>query len=362
MKDILVDNYNRKIDYLRLSVTDRCNLRCIYCMPESGVRLLPKDELLTFEEISKIVRILSELGIKKIKITGGEPLLRENILTLIDKIYKIKKIKDISFTTNGILVGSYLKDLYDIGIRRINVSLDSMDDKKFKIITRGGNLKKVLGSIFGALKMGFSPVKINTVITPLLDGKDILELIKLTIDNPVSIRFIEMMEIKGIENKSSTEIEGIECGRIGMIKEDKRAYFSSINQNSFLKGSDDIFSIMRDFGEYQRVDGPLGYGPAVYYKFKRGKGTIGFILNNDSYCKSCSRIRLTSDGIIRLCLFSKNGLDIKSMIRKNFSADYIKFKVIDFINRKPESRKKAGFELEECSNFKISYYMSQLGG
>jgi len=343
MKEKLIDGWGRKIDYLRLSVTDRCNLRCIYCMPGGGITLLEKKQLLTFEEIIRLVKIFVELGIKKIKITGGEPLLRENILDLIKKISRLEGVEDISLTTNGTLLDKYLNELYKIGIRRINVSLDSLNPEKFKIITRGGNLDQVLSGIFEAVKVGFDPVKINTVLTGLLDEKDILGFVKLTMENPVSVRFIEMMPV--------ADFGSIECGRIGVCKGKENSNITT----------DAILSIMGRLGTFYKIKGPSGYGPAVYYKLEGSKGSIGLIIDDKKYCRYCNRIRLTPKGTIRLCLFSQNEFDIKSELRGGSSDEDMKRKLLDFVKTKPKDREDS-CRYDNRSNLRISSYMNQIGG
>ena len=349
MAEKLIDSYKRKIDYLRLSVTDRCNLRCIYCMPKEGIKLIDKRELLTFEEIIRVVKILSELGIKKVRITGGEPLLRENILGLIDKINKLDAIEDISLTTNGTLLSRHLSGLYRAGIKRLNISLDSLDPNKYKVITRGGEISRVLDGIFGALKMGFKPVKINVVITHLLDEKDILDIIKLSVENPISIRFIEAMPVVDLSN--------MECGNTRMVESDDKSN-KSLNNNYSI---DKIFSIMGRIGDYYKIDGPVGYGPAVYYKLKGSIGSIGFIFNDKKFCRFCNRIRLTPRGTIKLCLFSKFEFDIKTKIRNGASNEDIKKQMMAFIKKKPKNRDSSD-NYRSYNDLKIPDYMSQIGG
>ena len=341
MEEKLIDNYNRKIDYLRLSVTDRCNLRCTYCMPERGIKLLDRRELLTFEEILRAVRILSELGIKKIRLTGGEPLLRDNILSLIEGIKNIPGIEDISLTTNGTLLGKFLKDLYSADIRRINVSMDSLDPKKYREITRGGDLTKVLEAIESSVEMGFESVKINVVLTSLFDQKDSLEFIKFAIEKPVSIRFIEMMSISNLDT--------VECSsnliNIDKPKVDIRSIFESMNK----------------FGKYCKIKEPLGFGPAVYYRINGSKGKIGFIINKRDSCFYCNRIRLTPSGNIKLCLFSSSELDIKKELRGGSDSDRMKKIIRDFVRGKPKDRNH-NISCKRKSDLKIASFMNKIGG
>ncbi|MBC8389076.1 MAG: GTP 3',8-cyclase MoaA [Actinobacteria bacterium] len=341
MEEKLIDNYNRKIDYLRLSVTDRCNLRCTYCMPERGIKLLDRRELLTFEEILRAVRILSELGIKKIRLTGGEPLLRDNILGLIEGIRNIPGIEDISLTTNGTLLRKFLKDLYSAGIKRINVSMDSLDPEKYRMITRGGDLTKVLEAIESSVEMGFESVKINVVLTNLFDQKDSLEFIKFAIEKPVSIRFIEMMSISGLDT--------VECSsnliNIDKPKVDIRSIFESMNK----------------FGKYCKIKEPMGFGPAVYYRINGSKGKIGFIINKRESCYYCNRIRLTSKGSIKLCLFSSSEIDIKEELRDGANNERIKKLIKSFIKRKPKDR-NSNIKCKVGSDLKIASFMNKIGG
>jgi cyclic pyranopterin phosphate synthase len=341
MKEQLIDNYNREIDYLRLSVTDRCNLRCIYCMPEKGINLMDRRELLTFEEILEVVRILSELGIKKIRLTGGEPLLRDNILDLIQSIRSIPKIEDISLTTNGTLLDRFLKDIYRAGIRRINVSMDSLDPKKYREITRGGDLGKVLVAVKRSIHMGFESVKINVVLTSLFDCEDSLEFIKLAMEKPVSVRFIEMMPISGLDT--------VECSS-NMVDADRPEI--SINN---------ILEYMGKYGNYRRVKEFNRYGPAIYYKAEGSKGRIGFIVNKRDSCFYCNRIRLTPSGNIKLCLFSSSELDIKKELRGGSDSDRMKKIIRDFVKGKPKDRNH-NISCKRKSDLQIGSSMNKIGG
>ncbi|MCL6086809.1 MAG: GTP 3',8-cyclase MoaA [Actinobacteria bacterium] len=349
MKPILTDSYKRKIDYLRLSITDRCNLRCIYCMPEKGIQLIDRKEILTFEEIIKIVQILTELGIKKIRITGGEPLVRDDFLKLIKEIKKIKGIEDISLTTNGILLSKYLSELYELSVKRINISLDSLDPVKYREITRGGKISEVLKAVSNAVNTGFISIKINTVITDMLDSKDILKFINLTLNNPVDIRFIEMMPVASPGS--------IECSNTGSIINKDIAKLKNNTENSVKE----IFSIMGKTGKYHKVKKHTGYGPAVYYKIEGSKGNIGFIFNDKNYCSYCNRIRLTPKGMVKLCLFSERELDLKRKIRSKASMEEIKTDLKNFVKTKPENR-ECGRNFNNGDIIKISNFMSQIGG
>src|SRR4030065_528506 len=315
MNDYLIDSYNRKIDYLRLSVTDRCNLRCIYCMPSNGIKLYKQSEVLSYEEILKAVEMLAELGVEKIRITGGEPLLRENILELIEFLGKIKGIDNISLTTNGILLSKYVKKLKNLGIERINISLDTLDAHKYKEITRGGDLKIVLNAIAKALKIEINNVKINVVISDYLDKKDIEGFINMAFNKPVHVRFIEVMQVPFLQENSFN----IECSSSSDLKVQNQ--FGFPDYSIILKRT---FLVMKKLGDFVREDEPLGFGPAIYYKAKNIKGSIGFILNDKIYCSACNRLRLSSSGNLKLCLFSDLKLDLKERLRQGKQKKKIK--------------------------------------
>jgi len=347
---MLIDSFNRKIDYLRLSVTDRCNLRCTYCMPSSGIKLIDRKEMLSFEEILKAVGILSEMGIRKIRITGGEPLVRVGIIDLIKQIKKIEKITDISITTNGILLNEYLDELYKMPVQGINISLDTLDRQKYKEITRGGEINQVLSAISDSINIGIKSVKINVVITDLLDEKDITGFARMTLNKPVHVRFIEMMQPAGSDGSSGT----IECSSIG-----------GINSNQDFNSVDTIFSVMKKIGEYHEVSDKIGNGPALYYKFKKARGSIGFIINDKNLCSYCNRIRLTPDGTIRLCLFSDKEYDIKKKIRDNCCRADIKAEITEFVKAKPENREEScRYDNKDKApiNFKLKDFMNRIGG
>jgi cyclic pyranopterin phosphate synthase len=318
-------------------------------MPEEGIKLFDRQEILSYEEIINAVKLLSELGIKMVRLTGGEPLIRDDILDLVSEIKKIKGITDISVTTNGLLLDKYLKDLHKFGIERINISLDSLDPKKYKEITRGGDIRAVLSAISNSIKTGIKSIKINTVITPYLDKDDIYNFIKLTIDKPIHVRFIEMMPVVNL-----AETNNIECSTVsGLI---------DANIDDLTR---EIFSILGSMGSYYKIDEAMGFGPAVYYKLKDSSGSVGFIINDKNYCSYCNRIRLTPQGTIRLCLFSDREYNIKSRIRNGCSSEDIKKEILDFVKIKPENREdgfKCSIKFDKNNQLKISDYMNKIGG
>lgn len=340
MSKELIDGYERKIDYLRLSITDRCNLRCTYCMPEDGIKSLDRDQLLTYEELIRIIKILADVGIKKIRLTGGEPLLRSNLMSFIGNINKIEGIENISLTTNGILLQKYAGQLYKAGVKGLNVSLDSLDPEKFNIITRGGNINKVIQGIYETIGLGFDPIKINVVLTSMIEKKDIIDFINFSIEKSVIVRFIEMMPVMGLTD--------IECNKN-----------ISTPDNPLIK-VEDIFSVMNEFGNYMREEKTAGYGPAVYYKSSESKGKIGLILNEKSACSNCNRIRITPQGGIKLCLFSSLEWDLREIIRKGCPDEEIRNNIIDYIKIKPINREFDHVSNNEAS--RISHFMSKIGG
>lgn len=305
----MLDKLNRKIDYLRISVIDRCNLRCVYCMPEEGIESIPHDEILTYDEILRICEIVSELGIRKIKITGGEPLVRKDIVNLIRDIKNIDKIEQVTLTTNGILLHEMLDDLYDAGIDAINISLDTLNKDNFKKITRRDGLEKVLMSIDKAYDLGIR-VKINCLAIRDFNLSELVEIASFAKDREIDVRFIELMPI---------------------------GFGKKYNQID----NDEILSILESrFGTFEIVTEKRGNGPAKYYRNQNMKGCIGFISAiSHEFCESCNRIRLTSNGFLKLCLHYNKGIDLKAPIRSGISDEDLKELIHDTIWNKPLSHK-----------------------
>lgn len=325
----MLDKLNRKIDYLRISVIDRCNLRCVYCMPEEGIESIPHDEILTYDEILRICEIVSELGIRKIKITGGEPLVRKDIVNLIRDIKNIDKIEQVTLTTNGILLHEVLDDLYDAGIDAINISLDTLNKDNFKKITRRDGLEKVLMSIDKAYDLGIR-VKINCLAIRDFNLKEIVEIASFAKDREIDVRFIELMPI-GF-GKKYTQID-----------------------------NDEILSILESrFGTFEIVTEKRGNGPAKYYRNQNMKGCIGFISAiSHEFCESCNRIRLTSSGFLKLCLHYNKGIDLKGPIRNGISDEDLKKLIHNTIWNKPISHKFGHANGEQDIELKN---MVQIGG
>ena len=325
----MLDKLNRKIDYLRISVIDRCNLRCVYCMPEEGIESIPHDEILTYDEILRICEIVSELGIRKIKITGGEPLVRKDIVNLIRDIKNIDKIEQVTLTTNGILLHEMLDDLYDAGIDAINISLDTLNKDNIKKITRRDGLEKVLMSIDKAYDLGIR-VKINCLAIRDFNLRELVEIASFAKDREIDVRFIELMPI-GF-GKKYTQID-----------------------------NDEILSILESrFGTFEIVTEKRGNGPAKYYRNQNMKGCIGFISAiSHEFCESCNRIRLTSSGFLKLCLHYNKGIDLKEPIRNGISDEDLKKLIHDTIWNKPISHKFGHASEEQDIELKN---MVQIGG
>lgn len=325
----MLDKLNRKIDYLRISVIDRCNLRCVYCMPEEGIESIPHDEILTYDEILRICEIVSELGIRKIKITGGEPLVRKDIVNLIRDIKNIDKIEQVTLTTNGILLHEMLDDLYDAGIDAINISLDTLNKDNFKKITRRDGLEKVLMSIDKAYDLGIR-VKINCLAIRDFNLRELVEIASFAKDREIDVRFIELMPI-GF-GKKYTQID-----------------------------NDEILSILESrFGTFEIVTEKRGNGPAKYYRNQNMKGCIGFISAiSHEFCESCNRIRLTSSGFLKLCLHYNKGIDLKGPIRNGISDEDLKKLIHNTIWNKPISHKFGHASEEQDIELKN---MVQIGG
>jgi cyclic pyranopterin phosphate synthase len=283
------DRFGREIDYLRVSVTDRCNFRCLYCLP-SPITLLP---LLSYEEILNVVRASVSLGIKKFRITGGEPLVRRDIIYFLKEALSIKGVEKVSLTTNGYLLGDFARELSNIGLHSINVSINSLDRNNFQKITGVDGLKKVIEGIKQLLDLGFGgasgAIKINTVLLKNYNEDEVLEFARITQDYTATIRFIEYMPCGNWETSSGNIINGDEI----------------------------IKQISEKVGELVRISDISGSGPARYYRLKDSNGKIGFILPvSQPFCAECNRLRLTADGYLKSCLLSDNEIDIKHILRE----------------------------------------------
>lgn len=294
------DGQGRQIDYLRISLTDRCNLRCIYCMPEHGVKSIPHESILTLEEVHKAIECASQLGIKHIRFTGGEPTVRKGLLSLIERTAQTPGIESVALTTNAILLPGMAADLKAAGLSRVNISLDTLDAEQYRFITRLGNLDDALKGIEAALSAGLFPVKLNTVVVRSLN-QDLLSFARLTVDAPLHVRFIEYMPIGS----------GEDCGGCGWGPADVVPAKEIIETISAQAQSIGLESLQ------PAIATPDGWGPAQYYRLPGAQGTVGVISAiSNHFCASCNRLRLTADGKIKPCLFSDTEYDIRSALRK----------------------------------------------
>lgn len=279
----LVDNFGRFINYLRVSITDRCNLRCQYCMPPEGIKYKSHNDILRYEEILKIVDAGAGLGITKVRITGGEPLVRAGVVDFVKRLSLIKGLEDISMTTNGVLLPDYAEDLKKAGLDRVNISLDTLKSEKYKFITRRNEYEQAINGIHSAIKTGLDPVKINVVVMKGINDNEIKDFVNLTLKYPVHVRFIEFMPM----------------GQSKDFQKNRYISLTEIREKLNL--------------EYNLIPTSIkSNGPAKYFKLKSGLGTIGFITPiSHSFCTGCNRIRLTADGKLRPCLESDLEIDIK---------------------------------------------------
>lgn len=331
------DSHGRTIDYLRISLTDRCNLRCIYCMPEEGVSALSHKDVLSLEEIERLVSVAAGIGIKRLRLTGGEPLVRLGVADLIRGLNRIPGIESIALTTNGILLPKMADELKSAGLSRVNISLDTLDPVQYAAITRRDKFDEAMAGIDAALEAGFNPVKINAVTVRSLD-QDFLGFAKLSIDRPLHVRFIEYMPVG-----ESSGSDGCGWGKKDVIPSEE--LLETINERAREEGMAELAPA----GE----DRPIGWGPARYYEFPGARGTVGFISPlSRHFCSECNRIRLTADGKIRPCLFSDTEYDVKTALREG-GEDAVRAVLFEALGAKPdEHHDKVGTERG----------MSQIGG
>lgn len=304
---MLIDRWGRQVTYLRVSVTDRCNLRCVYCMPPEGIEWQPHEHIMQYEEIAQIVRVAASEGIREVRITGGEPLVRKNLVDLISMLSEIPGIEDLSLTTNGVLLAREAKNLAKAGLKRVNVSLDTLKPELFEKITRGGKLTQVLDGFIAAEEAGLKPIKINTVILKSVNSDEIKDLARLTLEHDWHLRFIELMPIQNQKQWGE-----------GFPTPEKMYFPVSEVQKSLL-----------GLG-LKRISNEVGQGPSEDYKIEGAVGKIGFISPlSKSFCERCNRLRLTADGFLRPCLLNdgevnvlqalRNGEDILPLIKQAVS-------------------------------------------
>jgi len=304
----LSDSFQRPINYLRISVTDRCNLRCIYCMPARGITLISHDDILTYEEIATIARAAVEMGINKLRLTGGEPLVRMGLTDLVRMLAGIKGVDDISLTTNGTLLSRYAAGLKEAGLKRVNISLDTLREERFRKITcADAELGDVLAGIEAAHAAGLEPVKLNMVVMSGINDDEVVDFAARTISEEWHVRFIEFMPVGGVSPSHSHPIP---------IAEMRKR--------------------LEPLGELQPCLPDVGSGPAKYFRFPNAKGTVGFITPiSEHFCFRCNRLRLTADGKLRPCLLSDDEIDLRGPLRGGASQAELKGLISAAVAAKP---------------------------
>lgn len=322
----MIDRYGRTIDYMRISVTDRCNLRCVYCVPECGVTRIPTERLLTEEELLRIVRAAAKEGIAHVKVTGGEPLLRPNLAWLVQKIREIPGIETVTLTTNGILLPDQIDALAAAGISGINISLDTLNKERYRSLTRGGELERALAGLEAAKRQKGVTVKVNAVLYETHWEEDALTLAALAKKDPVHVRFIEHMPL-------GTEAEE-----------------RPVREDAILA------LLQKEYGKCESYQGKIGEGPGHYVTFPGMTGKIGFISAiSHKFCSGCNRLRLTADGDLRMCLQSKEGIPLRELLRDGATDEKVQEIFRGCILQKPEGHQMTEQKIEAEG-------MCQIGG
>jgi cyclic pyranopterin phosphate synthase len=303
------DDFGRAINYLRVSVTDRCNLRCIYCMPPEGVEKHTHADMLRYEELALVIRAAAEIGITKVRLTGGEPLARLGLPEFVKMIAAIPGIDDLSMTTNGTLLAGQARELAEAGLHRVNISLDTLDPERFTKITRRGRLDDVWAGIAAARAAGLTPIKFNMVVIRGLNDDQVVDFANKTLTDDWHVRFIELMPI-------GANVSWAGDGAVPIAE---------------VRGR-----IERELGPLQPIHGPKGNGPARYHQLAGAKGTIGFIgALSDHFCPTCNRLRLTADGRLRPCLLDEREIDLRAVLRAGADLETVKGLLTRAIQSKP---------------------------
>lgn len=308
MAERLIDTFGRVHDSLRVSVTDRCNIRCFYCMPEEGIQFMKRQEILTFEEIERFVHAAMPLGITKLRVTGGEPLVRKDLDVLLRKLCAVPGIQDVALTTNGVLLAEQARRLYDAGLRRLNVHLDTLDRARFEQITRRDDFDRVMEGLMVARDMGFGPIKINVVAVKGLIEPDVVPMARFGREYGMEIRYIEFMPL---------DAQGLWLrGRVLTMDEMLRM-------------------LVREIGPLDPIMDADPRAPATEFAFRDGGGKVGFIASvSKPFCLNCNRIRLTSDGQLRYCLFALEETDVKGLLRNGATDEEIRATIIENVRKK----------------------------
>ncbi|RMH21773.1 MAG: GTP 3',8-cyclase MoaA [Gemmatimonadetes bacterium] len=286
---VMQDGFGRRVEYLRISVTDKCNLRCVYCMPLEGLPWLRREELLSYEEITDIVRVMAAMGLRRLRITGGEPLVRRDLPDLVCQLAGVDGIEDIALSTNAVLLDEQAEALRAAGVRRINVSIDSLDETRMDAIARRpGTLRRVLAGMEAAERVGFEPIKVNVVLMRGHNDDEIAEFAALTRERPWHVRFIELMP-------TGSNLD--------------------LSADAYVPAAEALERV-RELGDLEPADGPAGNGPARYFRFPGAPGSVGVITPmSHNYCASCNRMRLTADGQLRPCLFGSQQTNLRDPLR-----------------------------------------------
>ncbi len=328
----MVDNFGRKINYFRIGVTDKCNLRCFYCMPEHGLNWLNREELLNYEELVLLSRIFITLGIEKIRITGGEPFVRQDMMSFLKELSGIKEIKELTLTTNGVLTATHVPAIKAMGIKLVNLSLDTLDRNRFIAITKRDELSAVMNTMDVLIDHGIE-VKINAVVMENQNIEDIIPLVLLGKDKPVSVRFIEEMPFNG---------GGLHYAKL---------HWDHVNILEYIKSS---------FPKLQKVEDPM-YSTAYNYKIPGHKGSIGIIAAyTRSFCGTCNRVRLTPNGTMKTCLYDDGVLNLRDLIRNGSTEDEIRRAIGGAINQRHENGWQA--EKMRLNNEPVHESMATIGG
>ncbi|GIO14555.1 GTP 3',8-cyclase [Cohnella xylanilytica] len=331
----LVDRFGRKHTYLRISVTDRCNLRCLYCMPEEGVTFMDQERLLSYPEIVEVVEAAAERGISKLRITGGEPLVRPDLDRLIARLSAIRGIEEIALTTNGLLLAQQAKKLKEAGLKRVNISLDTLDPVRFRFIARRGHLEKVLEGVAAAAEAGLSPIKLNCVLLKGINEDEIASFLRMSFEQPLHVRFIEYMP----------------------IGHDDAGW-----RNHYLPLSRVLETAKESGYELERAaEAPRGSGPSEDWRIRGGAGSFGLIHPiSDHFCQNCNRLRLTADGHIKPCLYWMDELNVRPALGSKEALNALFDRAMAI---KPENHEMAALLAGEAqSRAPTERRMSQIGG
>ncbi|WP_339671781.1 GTP 3',8-cyclase MoaA [Dasania marina] len=325
----LIDKFGRKVDYVRISVTDRCDFRCVYCMAED-MTFVPRQQVLSLEELALVADAFAELGVKRIRLTGGEPLVRKNVLSLIEHIGSIASLDELTLTTNGSQLEKYASELKAKGVKRINISLDSLNPQRFKQLTRTGDLAQVLTGIDCAIAAGFERIKINAVILNGRNQDEVIDLVNFACDKGIDIAFIEEMPLGLIDEHSR-----------------KLSFYSS----------DDIQQQLSQQHTLTPLDEHTG-GPSRYYAVANSNSRVGFISpHSHNFCHLCNRVRVTAEGRLLLCLGNEHSIDLRAILRNGGDKAALKLAIIDAMDLKPE---RHHFELDDSPQ--IVRFMNTTGG